>query len=132
MDWEALIAAAAEARGRARAILTGYSVGAAVLYDGGEVAAGCNVEFDLAGLSLCAERVAVAGGVVRALGPPQALVVVTGDSPPAAPCGVCRQMLVELLAPGEDLPILLANPAGERRQVTLLEIYPHSFRRARH
>lgn len=131
MDWDTLIAAAAEARGNARAILTGYSVGAAILYDGGEVASGCNVEFDLAGLSLCAERVAVACGVARGLGPPRALAVITGDSPPAAPCGVCRQMLVELVAAGEDLPILLVNPAGERREVTLLEIYPHSFRRRR-
>jgi cytidine deaminase len=132
MDWETLIAAAAEARGRARAILTGYSVGAAILYDDEVVVAGCNLEFDLAGLSLCAERVAVACGVARGLGPPRALAVVTTDSPPAAPCGVCRQMLVELLPAGDDLPILLANPAGERREFTLLEIYPHSFRRSRH
>jgi hypothetical protein len=41
-------------------------------------------------------------------------------------------MLVELLPAGDDLPILLANPAGERREFTLLEIYPHSFRRSRH
>jgi cytidine deaminase len=126
--WQPLIDAATEARGHARAILTRYPVGAALLFEGGEVVAGANVEFYLAGLSLCAERVAVASAVSRGLLSPVALAVVTGDSPPAAPCGVCRQMFLELVPEGSDLPMLLLGPDGARRETSLSVLTPEAFR----
>lgn len=129
MDWQPLVDAATEARAHARAILTDYPVGAALLFADGEIVAGANVEFYLAGLSLCAERVAVAASVSRGLGHPVALAVVTGDAPPAAPCGVCRQMFLELVDAERDLPILLVGASSERRETLLSALTPEAFRR---
>jgi len=53
-----------------------------------------------------------------------ALVVATASSPPAAPCGACREVLAEFCA---DLPILLVNEAGERRLTSLAELFPDRF-----
>jgi cytidine deaminase len=49
---------------------------------------------------------------------------VTDATPPAMPCGACRQVLREL-AP--DLPILAANLAGQRIETTLASLLPQSF-----
>lgn len=138
MDWEPLIAAATEARQRAYAPYSGYRVGAALLTAGGRIVAGCNVENRLLGLSVCAERVAVCRAVAEGAlaaarageaapaesGPLAALAVITDASPPAAPCGLCRETLAEFAA---DLPILLVNLAGERDETTLVELLPRRF-----
>jgi cytidine deaminase len=49
---------------------------------------------------------------------------VTDVSPPAMPCGACRQVLREL-APA--LPILAANLAGQRTETSLASLLPQSF-----
>ena len=124
MDWEALIAAATAARERAHAPYSRFLVGAALLMEDGSIVTGCNVENRSYGLSLCAERNAVTAAVGRGLEKPQAVVVVTSSSPPAAPCGMCRETLRELV---EDVPILLVNAEGERLERQLAELLPDSF-----
>ncbi len=52
----------------------------------------------------------------------EGVVVVTDVSPPAPPCGLCLQTLAEFSKP--DLPVLLVNPAGERRQLSLQTLLP--------
>ena len=54
-----------------------------------------------------------------------ACAVVTSTSPPAAPCGMCRQTLAEF---ARDMPIALTNDAGERVDTTLAELLPRAFR----
>jgi cytidine deaminase len=56
-----------------------------------------------------------------------AVAVVTPSSPPAAPCGACRQTMAEF---GDDsVRVMLANDRGERRELTLGELLPQAFRR---
>jgi cytidine deaminase len=124
VDWQALVDAASEARRHAHAPYSGYTVGAALLMEDGSLVAGCNVENRSYGLAICAERNAITTAVARGLSRPKALAVVTDSSPPAAPCGMCRETLCEF---AEELPILLANPAGERREVRLTELLPLPF-----
>ena len=124
IDWEPLIAAARDARARAHAPYSRFTVGAALLMEDGSIVTGCNVENRSYGLSLCAERNAVTAAVGRGLKQPRAVVVVTSSSPPSAPCGMCRETLRELV---EDVPILLVNPEGERLERTLAELLPDSF-----
>ena len=124
IDWDPLIAAAAEVRPRAHAKFSKFQVGAALLMEDGSIVTGCNVENRSYGLSLCAERNAMTAAVARGLAKPQALVVVTSTSPPSAPCGMCRETLREFVA---DLPILLVNPDGERLERTLEHLLPDSF-----
>lgn len=125
VDWEGLVAAARRARQGAYAPHSGYRVGAALLTAEGEVHTGGNVENGLLGLSICAERVAVAAAVNAGQHDFRALAVVTESDPPAAPCGLCRQTLVEFTS---DLPILCANEAGGRHATFLAELFPQAFR----
>lgn len=124
MDWQPLIDAAVEARERAYAPYSGYRVGAALRVGDGRVFAGANVENGLPALGVCAERAAVAAAASAGARNFVALAVVTGSSPPAAPCGLCRQTLVEFVS---DLPILLANEQGERQEIRLTDLLPRPF-----
>ena len=125
MDPHALLEAAHGARRQAYAPFSGFAVGAAVLAADGRVFAGCNVENRSFGLSLCAERSAVAAAVSAGVREFRAVAVVTEAKPPAAPCGLCRETLAEFCGP--DLAIHLGNPAGERRDTTLGALLPDPF-----
>lgn len=127
IDWAPLVAAATHARELAYAPYSRYAVGAALLLEDGSIQAAANVENSIPALSICAERNAVSRAVNQGLRAPRALVVVTESSPPARPCGLCRQTLSEF---ADDLPILVVNPAGEREFITLAEIFPSPFRLA--
>lgn len=123
--WDDLIQAAAEVRTRAYAPYSMFRVGAALRTAEGDVFTGCNVENRSFGLALCAERAALAAMVAAGQVEPEALVVVTGIAPPAAPCGLCREALSEFAG---DLPILLVNDQGTRREVRLADLLPDRFR----
>jgi cytidine deaminase len=126
IDWDALINAAAAVRANAYAPYSRYRVGAAVLGADGRIYPGCNIENASYGLCLCAERAAVAGAVVAGNSRIVAACVVTSTTPPAAPCGMCRQVLAELA--GDDLPIALLNDSGEHVETTLGALLPRAFR----
>ena len=123
--WEPLLAAAWEAWGRAYVPYSGFHVGAALLLADGTVVAGCNVENASYPATLCAERNAIGGAVVRGLevGGLQALVVVTEAELLTPPCGICRQVLAEF---AEDLPILMAN-RKDRTLGDIRELLPQAF-----
>jgi len=122
-DHDRLVEAAAAVRDNAHAPYSGYRVGAAVLTADGRVFVGCNVENASYGLSVCAERHAVAAAVAAGCRDLAAVAVVTASSPPASPCGACRQVLAEF----GDLEVVLANLAGERRVTTVAGLLPDAF-----
>lgn len=117
IDWDALRKAAREVAQRAHAPYSGLRVGAAGLTDDGRVVTGCNVENASYGLTLCAEC-----GLVSALhasggGRLVAVACVDGDGNRLAPCGRCRQLLLEaggseLLVDGRPLGELLPDAFG--------------------
>ena len=125
MDWERLIEAARAARANAYAPYSGFPVGAAVLMEDGSIHAAGNVENCIPALSICAERNAISAAASAGLRKPQAIAVVADMSPPARPCGLCRQTLTEFV---DDLPILVVNAQGEREETTLGELLPQRFR----
>jgi cytidine deaminase len=53
-----------------------------------------------------------------------ALAVIAAGDRPVPPCGVCRQVLVEL-APG--MPVLLANTNGDTQHTTPRDLLPGAF-----
>lgn len=120
---EQLVEAALEVRTRARAPYSDFLVGAAILDIDGRIHVGCNVENASYGLSVCAERHAVAAAVAAGAREVGALAVATGTSPPVSPCGACRQVLAEF----GDFPVVLANPDGERKITSVAELLPDAF-----
>ena len=118
-----LVEAASAARENAHAPYSAFAVGAAVLDASGHVYVGCNIENASYGLSVCAERHAIAAAVAAGEDRIEALAVVTDTDPPASPCGACRQVLVEF----GDFPVILANPAGERLLTTVSDLLPDAF-----
>jgi cytidine deaminase len=122
-----LLEAARRVRAHAHAPYSSYAVGAAVRGASGRVYAGANVENASYGLALCAERSAVAAAVAAGEKTITACAVVTSTSPPAAPCGMCRQVLAEF-GP-DELPLALLNERGEREDTTLGQLLPRAFRR---
>lgn len=118
-----LVEAATAVREKARAPYSAFAVGAAVLGADGQVHEGCNVENASYGLSVCAERHAVAAAVSAGVQGIRGLAVVTDTSPPASPCGACRQVLIEF----GDFPVILANLAGERIVTSVGDLLPNAF-----
>ena len=118
-----MVEAATSVRGRAWAPYSGYAVGAAILGADGCVHIGCNVENASYGLSVCAERHAIAAAIAAGARVFSAVAVVTDSSPPASPCGACRQVLAEF----GDFPIVLANLAGDRIVTSVGDLLPNAF-----
>ena len=118
-----LLALARQVRLRAHAPYSRFRVGAAVLDERGRMHAGCNVENASYGLTVCAERNAVAAAVAAGAKRIRAVAVVTRDG--SSPCGACRQVLAELGTPTTD--VLLASPAGKPVDHTLGTLLPYAF-----
>ncbi len=118
-----LVEAASEVREKAHAPYSSFRVGAAVIDAEGRMHVGCNVENASYGLSVCAERHAVAAAVSAGGECIEGLAVVTDTSPPSSPCGACRQVLVEF----GDFPVILANLEGDRTLTSVAELLPDAF-----
>ncbi|MFS0727563.1 cytidine deaminase [Paenibacillus sp. 1P07SE] len=122
-----LQAAAVSARDRAYAPYSNFQVGAALLDDQGRVHAGCNVENAAYGPTNCAERTALFRAIADGARPGAFRgIAVVGDTPsPIAPCGVCRQVMIELCPP--DMPVWMGNIHGQWQRSTVAELLPGAF-----
>lgn len=118
-----LVARAAEFRSRAYAPYSGFAVGAALLGRSGRIYGGVNVENAAYPVGICAERAAIAAAVTSGERAFKALAVIADSPEVCAPCGMCRQMLMEF--PIER--IILANTAGSLRVLTPEELLPLAF-----
>jgi cytidine deaminase len=121
-----LLDAAREALGQAYAPYSGIKVGAAVLTAKGQVFSGGNVENASYGLSLCAERAAIAAAVAGE-GPSmriKALAVVSDQAGPFPPCGACRQVIFEF---GPEALVIFRGERGFI-EAPITELLPYAFR----
>jgi len=125
IPWEQLFEAAKKVRERAHVPYSRFPVGAAVLYADGQVVTGCNVENSSYGLTVCAERGALAAGVSQGRDKPVAIAIVVDTPTPCPPCGMCRQVMLEF-AP-KELPVRSRNLKGDEARYTLGELLPHAF-----
>lgn len=94
---------------------------------GGRVHRGANVENASYGLTICAERAAVAAAVSAGARRIEAVAVASGTDEPTPPCGMCLQTLAEFAGP--SLPVLLAGARGARVETTLGALLPRAFGR---
>jgi cytidine deaminase len=109
-----LIAAAQQAAACSYSPYSKFRVGAALQLENGAIVTGTNVENVSYGLTICAEAAAVARAVSEH-GPSiriRAVAVANLNSAPSPPCGACRQILSEFIAP--DAPVAFASEDGPR------------------
>jgi len=127
MTQEELIALARQARESAYAPYSKFRVGAALETRDGRIFSGCNIENSSYGLSNCAERTAFFAAVAAGCRPLDFIrLAVIGDTEgPIAPCGACRQVMVEL--GGAGLQVILANLHGAVQLSTARDLLPGAF-----
>ncbi len=128
MDIQDLLQKALEVRKNAYVPYSNFKVGCSILCDDGQVHVGCNVENAAYGPSNCAERTALFRVIAEGYHPKsfRALAVVGETYEPITPCGVCRQVMVELCS--EDMPVFMGNLKGEFIETTVGKLLPGAFK----
>ena len=123
---EALLEQAREAATHAHSVYSHFRVGAA-LKAGERIFTGVNIEISSYGLTLCAERSALAAAVTAGAGPITLIAVACIDARSEAgahervPCGACRQWIADL-APQATIYI-----DGIDRDFSLDDLLPFAF-----
>ena len=121
-----LLDLALQAAQHAYAPYSGFRVGAALRLTSGEIVTGTNVENVSYGMTICAERSALARAVSQ-FGPEiriEAVAVANLNAAPSPPCGACRQVLSEFILP--DAPVIFPADNGPR-VMPFRELLPLAF-----
>ena len=131
MDDRMLIKQALEMRKMAYVPYSHFQVGAALLCADGKVYTGCNIENAAYTPSNCAERTAFFKAVSE--GEREfAAIAITGGAETAeeleycAPCGVCRQVMMEF-CDYDNFKVILAKSEQEYQVYSLREILQMGF-----
>lgn len=101
-----------------------FSVGAAVLTDGGLIVPGCNVENASYGLTICAERNAIFAAVAQGARSIHAIGIYTPTPAATAPCGACRQVIYEF---GAESDVICFSDGDEILIHKITDLLPGAF-----
>ena len=126
IDFAALKSRAKQACSVAYAPYSRFRVGAAVSAASGEVFSGCNVENASYGLTQCAERNAIAAAVAAGMHDLHAVLIYTPGERAHPPCGACRQVIQELIAPAGR--IISCCDSEQVKEWTVAGILPEPFK----
>lgn len=128
-----LVLEAIEARKMSYSPYSNFMVGAALLTKDGKVYRGCNIENAAYTPTNCAERTAFFKAVSEGEREFEAIAVIGAmkEASPdefgtAAPCGVCRQVMMEFCDP-KTFKVIAARGADDYTVSTLEEILPYGF-----
>ena len=110
---------------RAYAPYSNFHVGAAASDKQGNVFFGCNVENASYGLTVCAERNCIAQAVINGSQTLTQLVVYTEQEKLTPPCGACRQVIAEFMAP--ECEVKAMNHLGNEKTWTVAQLLPDAF-----
>lgn len=124
MKYSELVQEAMKAKEFAYVPYSNFQVGAAVITKDGKIYRGCNVENASYGATNCAERTALFKAVSEGEREFEAIAIVSSANDFTPPCGICRQVIAELMPEGK---IIIANNDGETREYTMDELLPYSF-----
>ena len=109
---------------------SGFKVGAALLTKEGEIYTGCNIENAAYTPTNCAERTAFFKAVSEGEREFDAIAIVGGKdgvlTSYTAPCGVCRQVMMEFCTP-KEFKIILGTSKDDYKIYTLEELLPLGF-----
>ncbi|QUF84161.1 cytidine deaminase [Clostridium butyricum] len=127
MDYKNLVKTALDYRERAYAPYSNFKVGAAVLFESGNVYGGCNIENASFGATNCAERTAIFTGVASGETKIKVIAIAGSAEEYTYPCGICRQVLCEF-ADGDAAVILVKNE-DDYIVKSMEEVMPGAFRK---
>ena len=131
MTNEALILEAKKAREKSYAPYSRFKVGAALLTKNGKLYHGCNIENASYSPTNCAERTAFFKAISEGEREFEKIAIVggmegTNADELCAPCGVCRQVMMEFCKP-EEFKVILADGKDKCIELTLKELVPYGF-----
>ena len=103
-----------------------YHVGACVETNDGAFFIGANIENASYGATNCGERSAIFAAYSHGYRKEdiKAIAIVSNGNKIGTPCGICRQVLSELLLP--ETPIILSNGV-DIMETNIKELLPYSF-----
>ncbi|MBP6870230.1 cytidine deaminase [Candidatus Babeliales bacterium] len=119
---EKLLEKALDMRQFSHAPHSNFRVGAALLTADGTIFGGCNIESDVYGLTMCAERNAIFTAFSQGHRNFKAIAVITSSK--GTPCGACRQIIAELCG---NITIITADLNRNQSIYTAYELLPHHF-----
>ena len=128
MKEKILIKEAIKARENAYCPYSNFKVGAAVLFEDGEIYTGCNVENASFGATMCAERTAIFTAVSKGNTKLKAIALIGDLNGYTYPCGMCRQVMSEFAENG-DIKVYIVKNETDYLVNTLDELMPGSFTR---
>ena len=128
---ELLLETAIAMKKKSYAPYSNFHVGAALLSKDGQIFTGCNVENAAYTPTNCAERTAFFKAVSEGVTEFRAIAIAGGQkgkiAGATAPCGVCRQVMMEFCNP-EEFEIYMAVDEEKRyEKATLAELLPRGF-----
>ncbi|AIY84627.1 MAG: cytidine deaminase [Clostridium baratii] len=121
-----LIREAIKVREKAYCPYSNFKVGAAVLFEDGNIYTGCNIENASFGATNCAERTAIFNGVSNGNRVIKEIALIGDTNSYTYPCGICRQVITEF-AENENIKIYIVKNENDFIEKTLEEIMPGSF-----
>lgn len=126
MNRKELIDHAFQAMKNSYAPYSQFHVGAAVACRDGKVFYGANIENASYGATNCAERSAMFSAYSNGVRKEdiEAIAIVADGETIATPCGICRQVMAELLA--MDTPVYMSN-GKEDLDLTVKDLLPYAF-----
>lgn len=124
MDYSNLIQEAKKAMKRSYSPYSNFAVGAALLASDGKIYKGCNIENASYGATNCAERTAIFSAIADGNTSFEAIAIVSSSGDYTYPCGICRQVISELMPNGK---LIFSNENEEYQILTLDDIMPYSF-----
>ena len=124
MNYTTLAKRAAAARKHSHSPYSHFRVGAALLTKGGKVYTGCNIEISSFALTVCGERTALFKAVSEGERRFVAIAVATDENDFTAPCGACRQVIMDLAG---DIDFVMSKKNGDIKVMKMSELFPHPF-----
>ncbi len=126
MDYNNLLEKAKEASKNAYAPYSKFLVGACALAKNGKTYVGCNIENASYGLTICAERNAIANAIAHGEKSLLAVAIYSPNTNNCTPCGACRQTIFEFQG-NEEIEIILQNNDGYK-VYKINELLPEGFK----
>jgi len=119
-----LLQEAKYAREYAYAPYSGFQVGAALRTKSGKIYRGCNIENAAFSATNCAERTAIFKAISEGDTEIDAIAIVSSAEDVTYPCGVCRQVMSELMP---DATIYFEDAKGNTVVSSVKEVMPYMF-----